>query len=383
MQRARAVPAWISAVIVALAVVAAAGLIAPSSEAGPPFESLDGPKPEGFAKKPRRTPTPTPLASATATNTTAAPPTATPTNAPQATATATATGGACPYFPPDNIWNTRIDSLPVDPNSTTYVNTIGATRGLKADFGSGLWDGGPIGIPYTTVPGTQPLVPVSFYYPDESDPGPYPIPTNAPIEGGPNSTGDRHVLVVDRDHCILYEMFDSQPQADGSWESGSGARFDLSSHALRPAGWTSADAAGFAIKPGLVDFDEVASGEIRHAIRFTVPQTRRAYIWPARHYASTLTGSQYPPMGARFRLKAGFNIAGYSTRNQVILTALKRYGMFLADNGSAWYISGVPDERWDNDELRQLLNVTGANFEMVDESGLMIDPNSGQALQSP
>jgi hypothetical protein len=253
---------------------------------------------------------------------------------------------------------------------------------MHADFGSGLWDGGPIGIPWVEVPGNQPRVPVSFYYPGESDPGPYPIPANAPIEGGPNASGDRHVLVVDRDDCVLYETFDSWPQTNGSWEAGSGAVYDLNSHALRPAGWTSADAAGLPILPGLVRYDEVASGRINHALRFTVPQTRRAYIWPARHYASSLTGAQYPPMGQRFRLKAGFDISTFSLENRVILTALKEYGMFLADNGSAWYLSGVPDERWNNDDLRQLrLRVHGSDFEAVNESGLMLDPNSGQARQ--
>jgi hypothetical protein len=333
---------------------------------------------------PTATRTRTPTATATLTPTSTF--TATATNTPgAATATPTATpvpGGPCTFFPPDNIWNTRVESLPLDPASATYVNTIGASGGLHTDFGAGLWDGGPIGIPYTTVPGTQPRVPVSFYYPDESDPGPYPIPTNAPIEGGPASTGDRHVLVVDRDACVLYETFDSWPNTDGSWDAGSGAIFDLNSHALRPAGWTSADAAGLPILPGLVRYDEVASGRIGHALRFTVPQTRRAYIWPARHYASSLTGLQYPPMGERFRLKASFDISTFSPTNQVILRALKEYGMFLADNGSAWFLSGVPDERWNNDDLRQLqLRVHGADFEAVNENGLMIDPNSGQALR--
>jgi len=262
------------------------------------------------------------------------------------------------------------------------VQTIGATAGLKADFGSGTWDGGPIGIPYTTVPGTQPRVPVTFGYADESDPGPYPIPPNAPIEGGPSSTGDRHILVVERDNCILYETWDTWPTPDGSWYAGSGARFDLRSNALRPAGWTSADAAGLPILPGLARYDEVASGRIAHALRFTVPQTRRAYLWPARHFASSLTGAQYPPMGQRFRLKASFNISGFSATNQVILRALKEYGMFLADNGSRWYLSGVPDERWNNDDLRQLqLNVLGSDFEAVNQAGLMVDPNSGEARQ--
>jgi hypothetical protein len=294
-------------------------------------------------------------------------------------ASASPTVAGCAVFPPDNIWNVPIDTLPVDANSSLYVATIGASAHVHPDFGSGLWDGGPIGIPYTDVPGAQPLVDVSFYYADESDPGPYPIPPDAPIEGGPDSDGDRHVLVIDRDNCMLYELFDAWPQTDDSWEAGSGAIFDLNSHALRPDGWTSADAAGLPILPGLARYDEVAAGQIRHALRFTAPQTRRAYVWPARHYASDLTGAQYPPMGQRFRLKADFDISGFSPDVQVILQALKTYGMILADNGSAWYISGAPDERWDNDALHELHDVPGSAFEAVDVSSLMIDPDSGQA----
>jgi hypothetical protein len=212
----------------------------------------------------------------------------------------------------------------------------------------------------------------------ESDPGPYPIPANAPIEGGPDATGDRHVLVVDRDHCVLYELYHAFPQTGGAWQAGSGAIFNLGSNALRPAGWTSADAAGLPILPGLVRYDEVAAGEIRHALRFTAPDTRHAYVWPARHYASDLTGAQYPPMGQRFRLRAGFDLAPYPPAAQVILRALQTYGLILADNGSPWYISGVPDERWDNDLLHTLDAVIGLDFEAVDVSGLMLDPNSGQ-----
>ncbi len=288
----------------------------------------------------------------------------------------------CQLFPANNIWNTPIDTLPVDANSSTYINTIGAGKTVHADFGSGLWEGGPIGIPFTTVPGSQEKVNVTFDYDDESDPGPYPIPADAPIEGGSSSDGDRHVLIVDRDNCILYELYYAFPQPDGSWTAGSGAIFDLKSNDLRPAGWTSADAAGLPILPGLVRYEEVAAGEINHALRFTAPQTRKKYIWPARHYASYLTGSQYPPMGQRFRLKANFSISGFSPEVQVILKALKKYGMFLADNGSSWFISGVPDERWDNDDLHELHNVKGSDFEAVDESSLMVDPDSGEALQS-
>jgi hypothetical protein len=285
----------------------------------------------------------------------------------------------CPIFPVDHIWNTPIDTLPVDANSDAYVNTIGKGTGLHPDFGSGTWAGGPIGIPFTTVPGTQPFVDVVFGYAGESDPSPYPIPPDAPIEGGSSSSGDRHVLVLERDSCVLYEMFYSWPQPDGSWQAGSGAVFDLASYDLRPDGWTSADAAGLPILPGLVRYEEVAEGGIRHAIRFTAPQTRRAYVWPARHYASSLTGSQYPPMGQRFRLKADYDVSDFSPEVQVILQAFKTYGIILADNGSSWFISGVPDERWDNDVLRELKDVKGGDFEAVDVSSLMVDPDSGQA----
>jgi hypothetical protein len=284
-------------------------------------------------------------------------------------------------FPADHIWNAPVDTLPADSRSDAYIATIGASRSLHPDFGSGEWppgSGSPIGIPYVDVPDAQAVVAVTFTYADESDPGPYPIPTAAPIEGGPGSSGDRHVLVVDRDGCILYELFYAFPQPDGSWEAGSGAVFDLKSYALRQAGWTSADAAGLPILPGLVRYDEVATGEIDHALRFTAPQTRRAYVWPARHYASSLTGEQYPPMGQRFRLRADFDISGFSPEVQVILRALKKYGMILADNGSAWYISGAPDDRWNNDVLRELSTVNGSDFEAVDVSSLMVAPDSGQ-----
>ena len=290
----------------------------------------------------------------------------------------------CDIFPADNVWNTPIDSLPVHPNSNNYINTIGRSTGLHADFGSGVWPPGsnsPIGIPYIVVPGNQANVAVSFTYDDESDPGPYPIPNDPPIEGGPDSTGDRHVLILDEDNCMLYELFYAFPQNNGSWTAGSGAIFDLNSHDLRPDGWTSADAAGLPILPGLIRYDEVAAGEIRHAIRFTTNQTQDAYIWPARHEASSLTGTNYPPMGLRLRLKANYDISSFSPETQVILQAMKTYGLILADNGSPWYISGVPDDNWDNDMLHELDDVTGNDFEVVDTSSLIIDPNSGQANQ--
>ncbi len=289
----------------------------------------------------------------------------------------TPTAAGCPALPLSNVWNSPVNTLPVDSNSATYINTIGASIGLHPDFGSGTYNGGPIGIPFTTVPGNQPKVPITFEYDEDSDPGPYPIPPNPPIEGGSGSSGDRHVLIVDRDNCILYEIFSAYPQAGGSWTAGSGAKFDLRSNALRPATFTSADAAGLPILPGLVRYDEIAAGQINHAIRFTAPSTRRAFIWPARHYASTLTGTQYPPMGQRFRLRSSFNIANFAPQVRVILTALQKYGMILADNGSAWYLSGVPDERFDNDILRQLSMVKGSDFEAIDESGIQLSADSG------
>lgn len=254
-------------------------------------------------------------------------------------ATCPSVAGCC-VFPRNNVWNVPVDTLPLDPNSNAYIASIGSGNSVHADFGSGTWEGDPIGIPYVDVPDTQTKVTVTFDYDEESDPGPYPIPPDAPIEGG----GDKHVLVLDRDNCMLYELFDAEKLSDISWHAGSGAIFDLKSNALRPDGWTSADAAGLPILPGLVRYDEVTKGEIRHAIRFTAPQTRKAYVWPARHFASTLTGQQYPPMGQRFRLRADFDISSFLPQIRVILSALKKYGMILADNGSAWYISGAPDE---------------------------------------
>ena len=241
----------------------------------------------------------------------------------------------------------------------------------------------PIGIPYTVVSGSQPKVPIDFDYEYESDPGPYPIPPDAAIEGVPDwdtgYEGDRHVLVLDSDNCLLYETFYTWPNGDGSWSAGSGAIFTLKSNALRPAGWTSADAAGLPILPGLIRYDEVAAGAINHAIRFTVVNTRGAYVWPARHEASSLTGPQYPPLGQRFRLKINFDISGFPQPMQVILQAMKKYGIILADNGSDWYISGTTDNRWDNDMLvAGFSQLQGSDFEAVDVSSLMIDPNSGQ-----
>ena len=289
--------------------------------------------------------------------------------------------GSCAVLPANNIWNTPVDTVPVLANSSTLVNTIGAARGFHADFGAGIWDGGPIGIPFVKVAGTQAKYPASFLYADESDIGPYAVPLNAPIEGGSASTGDRHAIAIDADNCRLYELYRAFPQSS-SWTADSGAIVDLRSNALRPLGWTSADAAGLPILPGLVTVDEVLSGEIRHAIRFTAPQTRRAFVWPARHYASSLTGTQYPRMGERFRLKASFDITSFPPDVQVILRAMKKYGIILADNGSAWYISGKPDPRWNDDNLHTLSQLLGSNFEAVDATVLQVSADSGEALQT-
>ncbi|HET7011229.1 MAG TPA: hypothetical protein VFI11_10670 [Anaerolineales bacterium] len=285
---------------------------------------------------------------------------------------------ACSVFPADNIWNTTVDGAPVHLLSDNYVQAIGLDEPLHPDFGSGLWEGGPIGIPYVEVASATKLSEVSFDDADESDRGPYPIPDAPPIEGGPASDGDRHILMVSWDECRLYELYAAYPQGDGEWSAGSGAMFDLRTNDLRPAGWTSADAAGLPIFPGLVRYDEVASGEIRHALRFTAPRTQRAFVWPARHSASDITDSAYPPMGQRFRLRADFDLEGFSPEVQVILTALQVYGLVLADNGSPWFLSGAPDERWNNDILRELRQVTGRDFEAVDVSAWMVSADSAQ-----
>lgn len=299
--------------------------------------------------------------------------------APAPTAAVAPSIGGCPVLPANSIWNTPVDRMPVHPRSADYIASIGADDNVHADFGSGLWDGGPIGIPYVVVPSSQPRVDVSFEYDDESDAGLYPIPPNPPIEGGPSADGDRHILMVDSGACKLYELYAAYPNGDGTWRAGSGAIYDLRSNALRPDGWTSADAAGLPILPGLVRRDEVASGEITHALRFTAPLTQRAYVWPARHFASDDADPALPPMGQRFRLKADLDISGFSPDAQVILRALKKYGMILADNGSSWYISGSPDEGWDNDVLHELDVISGADFEAVDVSSLQVDPNTDAA----
>jgi len=283
----------------------------------------------------------------------------------------------CSVLPADNVWHANVSDLPVDPNSATYIASIGATAPLHPDFGSGKYDGEPIGIPYNVVPSSQPFVPVTFKYASQSDPGPYPIPKKPLIEGGPRSTGDRHVLVVDSGNCTDYELFSAHSRHGGkSWHAGSGAVFPLGSDLLRPAGWTSADAAGLPILPGLVRPDEVEAGVIDHAIRVTVPASDDTYIWPARHEAGTADPS-LPPMGLRLRLKASVNISQFPPMDQVILQALKTYGMIVADNGSPWFISGVPSSYWNNTTLHDLTQITGSDFEVVDESCLMVSADSG------
>lgn len=277
---------------------------------------------------------------------------------------ATADLSSLRIFPSDNPWNQDISTLPVHPNSANYLDSMGLNTGLHPDFGT-VWEGAPIGIPYVVVGGDQPKVQVSFDYANQSDPGPYPIPPNPPIEGGADSDGDRHIIVIDRDNQLLYELFYAYP-SDGGWTAGSGAIFDLNSNALRPAGWTSADAAGLPIFPGLARYDEIVEqGELNHALRFTVAHTQRAYISPARHYASDSTDPNHAPMGLRVRLKADFDVSPFPPPVQVILRGLKRYGMFVADNGSNWYITGAPDSRWNDEELSTLGDVKGHDFEVV------------------
>jgi hypothetical protein len=276
----------------------------------------------------------------------------------------------CPVFPASSPWNQRVDRLPVAADSDAVVRSIGVEDHVHADFGSGLWDGGPIGIPVTIVGRKTPRSRVSFEYASESDRAAYPIPRGVKIEGGPNAGGDRHAILVDRDRCNLYELFAVYPRAGGGWRAGSGAIFDLRSNRLRPAGWTSADAAGLPIFPGLARYDEVKRGRIDHALRFTVSRTRRAYVWPARHFASALTDPSLPPMGLRLRLKAGFDTGPFPRQARIVLEALKRYGMIVADNGSDWYVSGAPDPRWSNDQLHTLHHVTGSAFEVVDTRSL-------------
>jgi hypothetical protein len=277
----------------------------------------------------------------------------------------------CPVFPANNPWNQRVDRLPVAGNSAAIIASIGLNDPVHPDFGSGLYDGEPIGIPFAVVGSNTRKVPVTFQYASESDKGPYPLPRGVPIEGGYGSSGDRHVIVVDRDTCTDYELFAAYPHnGGGRWTAGSGAIFNLRSNRLRPAGWTSADAAGLPILPGLARYDEAAAGSIDHALRFTAPCTAPRYVYPARHEASTCHGANLPPMGLRVRLKASVNISRLPYQARVVAEALKRYGMILADNGSPWYISGAPNKGWNNDALHLLDQLTGKDFQVVDTSSL-------------
>ena len=277
----------------------------------------------------------------------------------------------CPLFPADNPWNQRVDRLPVAKDSAGIVAHIGLSDPVHPDFGSGLYNGEPIGIPFAVVSSHTRRVPVSFQYASESDHGRYPLPRGAPIEGGYRSTGDRHVIVVDRSSCRDYELFAAYPHDGGRrWSAGSGAIFNLRSDHLRPAGWTSADAAGLPILPGLARYDEVARGQIDHALRFTAPCTAPRYVYPARHEASTCHGANLPPMGLRVRLKASVNISRLPYQARVVATGLKRYGMILADNGSPWFISGAPNRGWNNAALHLLDRLSGRDFEVVNTSSL-------------
>jgi hypothetical protein len=295
----------------------------------------------------------------------------------------TVPGTDCPMFPSDNVWNTPITSLPVDNKSATWLAAMGSGSAyLHPDYGPSGDPSQPYGIPYIVVPKTQRFIDITFQYASESDPGPYPFGANTPIEGGKDANGDRHAIMVDPSTCTLYELWDAYYRASGS-TAGSGAIWKLTSNALRPAGWTSADAAGLPILAGLVNYDQVASGAMDHAIRVTAECTQQSYVWPARHEAG-LDDPNCPPMGARFRLKASFNLPASqcSAFCQTVIKTMKTYGLILADNGSNWFFQGTADTRWTYDEVDQLKQIPANEFEAVDESSLMVNPNSGQAASS-
>ena len=288
-------------------------------------------------------------------------------------------GTLCPAFPTDSVWHADIRTLPVHVRSRQWMSHMSPTRRLHPDFGPSYGaQPVPYGIPITVVAGTHAKVGVRFEYASESDRGPYPLGSDTKIEGGSTSTGDRHAVIVDKDTCRLYETFATR-KSGTSWYAGSGAIWNLKSNALRPRGWTSADAAGLPILPGLLRYDEVAAGSVDHAIRFTTNVTDRRYLWPARHHAGSVTDPTYPPMGARFRLKAGYSLAGLRADTQTVLRAMKTYGVILADNGSPWYFQGTSDTRWPSALLDQLKRVPASAFEAVDQSRLMVNPDSGQA----
>ena len=284
----------------------------------------------------------------------------------------------CPVFPADNVWNARIDSLPRDPRSNDYLDSIGVTQRLHADFGTSPF----VGIPVTIAKPDAPPVRIKFQYDGESDHVAYPLERRVAIEGGPQSTGDRHVVMVDPRDCSIFELWHVSARPGGDWTAGSGMTMNLRSDALRKDGFTSADAAGLPILPGLVRYDEVAAGEIRHALRFTVQRSQHAYVWPARHQASNDRNPNQPPLGVRLRLRADFDISKYPRIDRVILLALQRYGMFLADMGSSIYLSGIPDARWNDDDLHRLEEIKGEDLEVVDESSLQVGPDSGAATPS-
>ena len=368
---------------VALALAGAAGnegghrAVVPGLSGGAGFAAVTATMTEGPSPASTGTAIATPFGSPTAT---VSPTLTTPESEPSVVATPTTVVqanapivGGCQVFPSDNPWNTDVSILPLDPNSGGYMAAIadlGGNQKLHPDFGS--FSG--YGIPFVVVPQSQPGVPITFTaYGDESDPGPYPVPLDAPVEGGPDSDGDRHVLVLQEETCKLYELYRAFPVGAG-WEADSGAVFDLGSNALRPDGWTSADAAGLPILPGLVRYEEAQSGSINHAIRVTFSSTQRAYIHPATHWASNDTNPNLPPMGLHLRLKASFETSGYTGHARVILEAMKRYGVIVADNGSNWFFTGASDPRWDDDNLDQLKEVPGSAFEVVDTGEDVVGP---------
>jgi hypothetical protein len=310
-------------------------------------------------------PVPTAAPKPAAPKSTTVPPLPPPPTQRPAGGTPTSVGG-CTLFPRSTYWYADVSTLPVHGSSAAYVNRIGAGAEVHPDFLAGLWQGAPIGVPYVVVPADQPLVPISFLYQGESDPGPYPIPADIPIEGNT----DRHIIVVRAGDCLLHEVFDAHPDGNGGWTGGSGAVWNLNSAGMRPHQWTSADAAGMPILPGLVRYEEVAAGHIGHAIRMTVPQTQSAFVWPASHQSGSGGDPSLPPMGTWFRLRADFDTSGYPSQARVVLEALKTHGAIVADNGPAWKLSGTPDERWNNQDLLSLHNVKGADFEAVDTSSM-------------
>ncbi|MDE3085663.1 MAG: hypothetical protein KGJ77_02760 [Acidobacteriota bacterium] len=285
---------------------------------------------------------------------------------------------SCPMFPADNVWNADVSGLPVDPHSAQWLaSTASSTTDLHPDFGPSGDPSTPYGMPFTVVPAGHPFVGVAFQYASESDPGPYPLGPDTPIEGGSASTGDRHAIMVDPSTCTLYELYDATYSSSGS-TAGSGAIWNLRSDTLRPAGWTSADAAGLPILPGILRYDEVVAGSVTHAIRMTAQTTDTSFVWPARHEAGARADPSLPPMGARFRLRSDFDVSGFSPQAQVVLRAMQHYGLILADNGSNWYFGGSADAGWPPGLVDELKRIPAGAFEAVDESSLMVSPDSGQ-----